>query len=351
MITPNLTNIDKQEVVLVYPSFATMLPDGSWKVRIAGGVFGEDDGDVGLQKRLMLKLLARILKARPEQIESDLFRERIRGFILKAERGKRVAIRIGTRTFRLRKKSKRNGQFGGTLRLTRDQVEEFSQGNPWLEYHVLTRHPQQAFVGRIQLIERHGVSVISDIDDTMKHTDVSCRKSLLANTFLRDFEDIDGMANVYQRWSDQGALFHYVSSSPWQLFKPLANFCDDEGFPDGTFHLRQFRLRDHMLRRLLLMRKGKSAVIKRLIKACPERRFVLIGDSGERDPEIYGKMARRYPEQVARVIIRDLHQRPMDDMRLKKAFQQLPSSLWTLFDDADELPGDILETSGCAAFA
>jgi len=41
----------------------------------------------------------------------------------------------------------------------------------------------------------------------------------------------------------------------------------------------------------------------------------------------------------------------MDDMRLKKAFQQLPSSLWTLFDDADELPGDILETSGCAAFA
>ena len=342
MIKPSLTNIDNQAVVMVYPSYATELEDGSWKVRIVGSVFGEDDGDVGLQKRLLLKLFARVLKARPDQLESDLFQERIRGFILNAERGKRVAIRIGSHVFRLKKKSKRNGQFAGTVRLSRQQMIELTEGDPWLNFNVLTRGNQEVDGGQVHLLDRHGVSVISDIDDTMKHTGVGCRKSLLANTFLNEFENIDGMAAVYRRWAELGANFHYVSSSPWQLFEPLLKFCKEHDFPAGTFHLRQFRLRDHMLRRLLLVRRGKGTVIKRLIKTCSQRQFVLIGDSGEKDPEIYGKIARRFPDQIAGIYIRDLPNRPLDSMRRKKAFQNLPGPLCNIFRDANELPDDIL---------
>ena len=70
-----------------------------------------------------------------------------------------------------------------------------------------------------------------------------------------------------KNWAKQDAAFHYVSSSPWQLYASLAEMCESEGFPCGSFHLRSFRLRDHMLRRLLLIRRhGKATVIKKLLK-------------------------------------------------------------------------------------
>jgi phosphatidate phosphatase APP1 len=192
--------------------------------------------------------------------------------------------------------------------------------------------------GRALLMAPTGVSVISDVDDTIKHTEVTCRQSLLRNTFLREFLPISGMAEMYQDWAAQGAAFHYVSSSPWQLFAPLAEMCETCGFPEGTFHLRNFRLRDHMLRRLFLVRRPvKGVIIKHLIRTFPQRKFVLVGDSGERDPEIYGAMARRFPEQVAGVFIRELAERPMDTRRTLKAFRHVSPRVWALFHHPDQI--------------
>ena len=41
-----------------------------------------------------------------------------------------------------------------------------------------------------------GVSVISDIDDTIKVTEVLDRRRMLYNTFLREFKDVTGMVAV-----------------------------------------------------------------------------------------------------------------------------------------------------------
>ena len=101
----------------------------------------------------------------------------------------------------------------------------------------------------LQLIDERGVSVITDIDDTIKITAVTNRRELLMNTFLREFRAVSGMAELYRRWATGGAAFHYVSSSPWQLFSVLSEYTETEAFPAGSMHLRSFRLRRPLQRK------------------------------------------------------------------------------------------------------
>ncbi|MDP6446782.1 MAG: App1 family protein, partial [Pirellulaceae bacterium] len=298
-----ITNLQRDEEVVLYPSFGYRV-NRVWRVVVEGIVFGR--GSVNFRKRLMIRLLGRAMRVEPTDLDSEIFRERIEGFVATPEGGRRMAVEVAGRKFQLQKKSKRNGHFRGALRLTGDDVDRFGWdkgGARMLPIQLVTPPGDRRTIeSTVRLIEPTGWSVISDIDDTIKHTDCSSRRTLLANTFLNDFREIDGMASLYQQWGSQGAAFHYVSSSPWQLFGPLAEYQDEYGFPDGTFHLRSFRLRDHMLRRMLLLRrKGKAAVVRRLVHLFPERRFVLVGDSGERDPEIYAACARKYPDQVSAI--------------------------------------------------
>jgi phosphatidate phosphatase APP1 len=198
--------------------------------------------------------------------------------------------------------------------------------NEWIEIDIL------------RYASDHDFGIISDIDDTIKHTEVTSRRRLLINTFLNHFQSIRGMSEAYQQWAGRGAVFHYVSSSPWQLFDHLHEFSQAVGFPDGSVHLRAFRLRDHMLRRMLLIRRrGKATVIRSLLSTFPDRRFLLVGDSGELDPEIYAKAARRFPQQVSRIVIRELPQRPLRGERQDRLMRQVPEEKWHLFHDAEEL--------------
>jgi phosphatidate phosphatase APP1 len=192
--------------------------------------------------------------------------------------------------------------------------------------------------GQAWLLPPRGLSIISDIDDTLKHSYVACKRTLLANTFLRPFETIPGMAGVFQQWSQSNAAFHYVSSSPWQLYPHLAEHLAAQGFPAGSFHLRAFRLRDHLLRRVLMLRRsGKASVIRALFKTFPERQFLLVGDSGEADPEIYGAMGRRFPDQVAGILIRRLPGRLDTTPRYARAFRGVRTGAVRLFHEAAEL--------------
>ena len=149
-----------------------------------------------------------------------------------------------------------------------------------MSYEIVTSDSSiEPVAGRIRLLSRTGVSIISDIDDTIKDSSVTNRRELLKNTFLNEFKAIQGMPEIYQRWHEAGADFHYVSSSPWQLYAPLQKMREDFGFPTGTMHLRNFRLRDQVLKKVMPMRrKGKAAEIKKLLKNLPHRKFILVGD-------------------------------------------------------------------------
>jgi phosphatidate phosphatase APP1 len=144
------------------------------------------------------------------------------------------------------------------------------------------------------------------------------------------------MAPLYRKLADRGAVFHYVSSSPWQLYPPLRRFFDSSGLPVGSFHLRSFRLKDESFLNLFKSsRETKPGVIEALLAAFPRRDFVLVGDSGEADPEIYGDVARRYPGRVRAILIRNVTGERADDPRFGDgAFRALPLDQWLLFEDA-----------------
>lgn len=336
------SNVTPNDIVVLYPSFGYQIEDdGSWRIAVQGTVF--ERGSIGLRKRLLIRLLQRVMNASRDDLESAIFQDRIRGFIIGTERGKRVGLRLGSRQTFLRRGSNRSGHFQGAIRLSTAEAERLdghgTNGHRWVEFEAIGHcdAPMQC-IGRAQLLSPTGVSVISDIDDTIKHTDAISRRELLANTFLREFRSVEGMAALYQEWFKLGAAFHYVSASPWQLFEPLYELCRREGFPPGSFHLRSFRLRDHMLRRVLLLRRsGKSTVIRSILSRFPRRTFVLVGDSGEKDPEIYGAIARRFPDRVASILIRNLPHRPLEAARLRKAFREIPAGRWQLFDRAEEI--------------
>ena len=75
----------------------------------------------------------------------------------------------------------------------------------------------KAFKCTIYVLASHGVSVISDIDDTIKVSEVLSKRALLKHTFYSYFKPVEGMSELYQKWSEQKCQFHYVSASPWQL--------------------------------------------------------------------------------------------------------------------------------------
>jgi phosphatidate phosphatase APP1 len=93
-----------------------------------------------------------------------------------------------------------------------------------------------------------------------------------------------------------------------------------------------------LLRRLLLLRRsGKLSVIRRIVRRFPERRFLLVGDSGEHDPEIYGALARRYPRQIAGIYIRHLDTKRSHPRRYARALRSVDPARVLIYRDAAEL--------------
>jgi phosphatidate phosphatase APP1 len=177
--------------------------------------------------------------------------------------------------------------------------------------------------------------VISDVDDTVKVSQVRDRRELLANTFLRAFRGVPGMAEAYRQWAADGAAFHYVSASPWQLYAPLARFLAAERFPEGSFHLKLFRVKDSSFFDLYANPEVyKRRTIEPILKTYPRRKFVLVGDSGEEDPEIYGALAREHPGQIVRILIRDVTGEQADAERYRIAFRGVEADRWMVFREA-----------------
>ena len=83
--------------------------------------------------------------------------------------------------------------------------------------------------------------------------------------------------------------------------------------------------------------RGKGGVIRLLIKNMPKRKFMLVGDSGERDPGIYRKICRRYPDKIRGLFIRQVKDRPLKAEKIFKIQNELPGIPVRVFDHADEL--------------
>lgn len=312
-----------------------------WDLQIHGWIYESN------YHKPVTSLLRRALGIRDDELtpgEQATFRERAQYFLVDNERRKSISIAIGNAIYRL-SSSSANGHFLTNLHLGAKEVEILGLSslltNRVVPFQTISENKKVAPVnGSIDLIPATGISVISDIDDTIKISEIGNRKELLRNTFCRSFVPVPEMAGLYRSWeTNAGARFHYVSASPWQLYVPLSQFVQSNNFPAGTFHLKQFRWKDQSFYDLFKSpEKYKRATIEPLLKQFPERKFVLVGDSGEKDPEIYAAFARRFPAQITGVFIRDVTGESSAAPRYKSAFSDVSSNLWHIFQSATNLP-------------
>jgi hypothetical protein len=90
----------------------------------------------------------------------------------------------------------------------------------------------------------------------------------------------------------------YVSGSPWQLQGRLQAFLAQKTFPAGVLTLKRF-FHDPMRDQTAY----KVPLLLELVDAMPERQFVVLGDSGESDPEVYARVKQERPGRLAAVLI------------------------------------------------
>ena len=324
-----------EEVILFSTSADKNTDDGTWNIPIHGWIFERKADSVW--RRAAVNGLLDILEMDSHVTHQELFRERAQLFLVDNQRGKALQIDVADQTYDMHL-SAANGHFTRICRTGAAALEN-APSNGWVRSSVVMpeRDPRQ-FKGQIQLVIRQGLSIISDIDDTIKISNVLDKQELLANTFLREFRPVPGMAQLYQKWASGGAAFHYLSSSPWQLYPSLLEFIDRQGFPPGSFHLNSFRIKDESFFNLFKSAQiTKPPRIDSILNRYPQRSFILIGDSGEKDPEIYGSVARRYPRQIEHIYIRNVQPGQAHHQRFNQAFDTLPQKLWTVFGEAGEI--------------
>jgi len=176
--------------------------------------------------------------------------------------------------------------------------------------------------------------VVSDMDDTVLQSEVTsflraARMVLLENALTR--LPFPGVAAFY-RALDRGATgaeanpIFYVSSSPWNLYDVIDGFLEAQRIPKGPLLLRDWdfgKLTEQHARH-------KGVVIREIFDTYPELPFLLVGDSGQEDPEIYAELVRERPGRVKAVYIRNVSTNPERSERIRALAREVAEAGSTL---------------------
>lgn len=337
-----VSTLAEEEAVRLFPTIGRWNEaQGQWVASIHGWAFRPLDE--GCRRARFLKLFRQSLGIKRKEV-TDNFLRRAEPFLVEPLEQRVLRIQLGDERYTL-EPSGRNGHFHSEI-LIPPELAGSPQAPRSVDYSlVLVSGDERPFRGTLHLLPPRGLSVIADIDDTLKVSEVASKRRLLANTFLNEYEMVEGMEALLRDWREAGASLHYVSSTPWQLHEALEAFFTERALPGGSFHLKKFRWRDRSFFDLLASpKKTKRKSLTPLFDAFPERRFVLMGDSVEKDPEIYAQLAADHPERVASILIRDLDGGDSGAKRYRKAFKGLPEERWRVFREVSELADFTLPT-------
>jgi phosphatidate phosphatase APP1 len=151
--------------------------------------------------------------------------------------------------------------------------------------------------------------ILSDIDDTVMVT--ALPRPLLAawNTFVLDEHartPVPGMSVLYERLvrAHPGAPIIYLSTGAWNVAPTLGRFLSRNLYPAGALLLTDWGPTHDRLFRSGKLHKRES--LERLAHEFPDMKWLLIGDDGQHDEELYGEFARNHEANVAAVCIRQL---------------------------------------------
>ncbi|HYH21791.1 MAG TPA: phosphatase domain-containing protein [Azospirillum sp.] len=221
-----------------------------------------------------------------------------------------VTARLGGAEQRV--ETDRDGYFRIHLELTDPPPAD----RPWnaVDLRLEGEHPVRAEGLVFIPPERCRFVVISDIDDTIMHTGVANKLGMLWRLFVEDAESrlaFPGVAALYRALHDgvsggQCNPMLYVSRAPWGIYDVLDTFFRMHGVPVGPIlFLREWGVswRSPLPRRA---EDHKQALIRNMLDLYRDLPFVLIGDSGQHDPEVYRQIVEENPGRVLAVLIRNV---------------------------------------------
>jgi hypothetical protein len=312
--------------------------------------------------------------------DTELKRQRLesslRPFLVNSLRGKKLRLQIDKQGGHLHRKSTWKGGFSEHIPFTKEEIVNAIEDEDVLVFRGSAQNHDMvdsSFFGYSIIPDRKGLSIISGVEGTLRDCNPLDRANLLTSTFLTEYQPVRGMMEFLKHLRTEfHASFHWVSSAPMQLYEDLAQFFSSHGAPRGSYHLHSFnKPRDHELHlRFRLFETNdpnygsKLDKMDYIIYKYPKRRFILLGNSAEHDPEMYGELFRRYPDQIQKILIRDSAAH-MDDAliemanskeafrgstvrfnnenRFQEAFHRVPRDKWIIFNDPSEIKLEYLD--------
>lgn len=324
--------------LLCYPSYARPLPDGGYVTEVRGLLYST--GQKSKRNSLLLSICRQFLRNEPpENVEQSLeslkndstlsleststtsssvsssfsersvtgapptqeqvLRERIAGFMNKnIPNAPLQAVLYGSRneTLDTQTVSDASGAFNISMK---SDFRPAAAKVKCLETGLVNDCP-------VFFVENQGVGLISDIDDTIKHTGVvGDKRSMFLNVFVSSFDEwqIKDMPLWYKTLRDSRNVdFFYVSNAPAQIFPILSEYIRGN-YPLGPMFLKQYS--GNLLSSI--MKSSAQRKLTAIIKICndfPNKKFILVGDSGEQDLEAYTSTAIQFPNQIIGIYIR-----------------------------------------------
>ncbi len=181
---------------------------------------------------------------------------------------------------------------------------------------IIEKQPSVSVTGDVLVVGRNPqFIVISDVDDTflVSHSTQTLRKirlMLFKNATTRvPFPGVVAFYNALQKGTRDDTFnpIFYVSSSERNLYDLIVEFCQYRGIPKGPILLREMKT---SLWKLVKAGGGnhlhKLKKIKSLLQFYPDLPVILIGDSGQKDPEIYLELVKTFPQRIGSVYIRSI---------------------------------------------
>ena len=236
--------------------------------------------------------------------------------------------------------------------LLNETITEVTESSEWLSYEVSFNschldseiQSNNNFKGEILMPSKKAIfGVISDIDDTILHTGVTSLlkwKAILNTIFVTPSKRkaIKGASAMYHRLykgkteQESNPIF-YVSNSPWNLYRYLQYFLRKNNFPKGPILLRDIRMPYDKTPKPELAHKYYE--IYNILKTYPELNFILIGDTGEHDADIYKKVAHEYPERIAAIYLIDVKHKGKR-MRIEELFNDYKTSPFLIVENDEQ---------------
>lgn len=218
----------------------------------------------------------------------------------------------------------------GYFRFTIPYTEKLESG--WHPFQVICKYYDYGIVENSELLKPFisKVGVISDIDDTflVSHSGNFLKKLyvlLLKNIDKRRvFEDVvphyQALSKAGQESEKASNSFFYVSSSEWNLYEFIDSFARLHELPKAVIKLKKIKTG---ISDFLFTGRGshdhKFEKIKDIIMFYPELKYVLLGDDSQKDPYLYERVVKVFPQSIKAIYIRQTkkQQKPATQKVLK----------------------------------